>query len=73
MKQLIRYMRLAVPAWCLLLLVVPPAEAKKTDDKYNRYITFQNDFPFTVYPVIQVPADICDGKEATGDRRIIIN
>ncbi|WP_228719803.1 hypothetical protein [Methylococcus geothermalis] len=73
MKQLISYMRLAMPALCLLSLAVPPAEAKKTDDKYNRFITFQNDFPFTVYPVIQVPADICDGAAATGDRRIIIN
>ncbi|QXP88018.1 hypothetical protein [Methylococcus capsulatus] len=73
MKQPMSYLRLAVPALCLLSLAVPPAEAKKADDKYNRYITFQNDFPFTVYPVIQVPADICDGAAATGDRRIIIN
>lgn len=75
MKQLISHMRLAVPALCLLSLAVPPAEAKKTDDKYNRYITFQNDFPFTVYPVIQVPADICDGAKPDVNpvRRIILN
>ncbi|UZR29746.1 hypothetical protein [Methylococcus mesophilus] len=75
MKQLISYLRLAVPALCLLSLAVPPAEAKKADDKYNRYITFQNDFPFTVYPVIQVPADICDGAKPAVNpvRRIIIN
>ena len=39
---------------------------------YQRYITFKNDFPFTIYPVIQVPENNCvaDSKRV---RRIIVN
>lgn len=48
----------------------PPAKAE-TD--YQRYITFHNDFKFPIYPVVQVPADICDGSEDKTVRRIIVN
>ncbi len=40
---------------------------------YQRYVTFHNDFDFPIYPVIQVPADICDGGQVTSVRRILVN
>lgn len=47
--------------------------AKNSADQYQRYITFKNDFNFRIYPVIQVPSDLCDGKEHTNSRRIFVN
>jgi hypothetical protein len=47
------------------------AEAPAPD--YQRFITFHNDFDFQIYPVIQVPADICDGSQFTNVRRIMVN
>ncbi|HEY1295952.1 MAG TPA: hypothetical protein VGJ60_22980 [Chloroflexota bacterium] len=40
---------------------------------YQRYITFHNDFDFPIYPVIQVPSDLCDGDQVTKVRRILVN
>ena len=51
--------------------VATAAQSNVTD--YQRYITIHNDFDFPIYPVIQVPADICDGAEFTNVRRIMVN
>jgi len=49
-----------------------PVHVKETVN-YQRYITFKNDFAFPIFPVIQVPADICDGAQNKGVRRILVN
>src|SRR5262249_30827961 len=46
--------------------------AQVTPD-YQRYVTFHNDFDFPIYPVIQVPSDICDGSDDKSVRRILVN
>jgi hypothetical protein len=57
----------------LTLVSAPRAAAQTQGPDYQRYITFHNDFDFPIYPVIQVPADICDGSDVTSDRRILVN
>ncbi len=69
MKTFTRYWRLAAEVFCLFLLSATSVLAYD----YQRYITFQNDFNFSIYPVIQVPTDICDGAQFTNVRRIIVN
>lgn len=56
----------------ILLSLSCMAHAADQGYDYQRYITFKNDFPFTIYPVIQVPEDNCvaDSKRV---RRIIVN
>src|SRR5262245_17094564 len=49
------------------------AQPRTAAPDYQRYVTFHNDFEFPIYPVIQVPADLCDGKENTSVRRILVN
>src|SRR3569833_2020885 len=55
------------------LLLPARVGAAATTPDYQRYITFHNDFEFPIYPVIQVPADICDGADVTKVRRILVN
>src|SRR5262245_5897084 len=61
-----------------ILLALPPAGATAqttslpTPD-YQRYVTFHNDFPFPIYPVIQVPTGLCDGDQIKSVRRMLIN
>lgn len=74
MKKLVTYWSLALSAILLFSLAVPAAiAAPKADSDYQRYITFHNNFDFPIFPVIQVPADICDGAGVTSVRRIIVN
>ena len=59
----------------LVILLTAPAAVTATQaaPDYQRYVTFHNDFDFPIYPVIQVPADICDGAEIKTVRRILVN
>jgi hypothetical protein len=62
---------LATPA---LVPTAPVAAAQpRSSPDYQRYVTFHNDFEFQIYPVIQVPSDLCDGSQITKVRRILVN
>lgn len=74
MKKLVTFLSLALSVIVLILLVKPTAiAAPPAAPDYQRYITFHNDFDFPIFPVIQVPADICDGAGVTRVRRIVVN
>ena len=62
---------LAVPTLLPSATVVAQTPAPPTN--YQRYITFHDDFDFPIYPVIQVPSDLCDGADVTSVRRIMVN
>ncbi|MBW4464900.1 MAG: hypothetical protein KME07_05605 [Pegethrix bostrychoides GSE-TBD4-15B] len=75
MKKLVIRLSLAlstllVVILCSLTIPIATAATDSTPD-YQRYITFHNDFPFPVYPVIQVPTDLCGGENNV--RRILVN
>lgn len=74
MKKLITFLGLALSVVVLILCTTSTSiAAQNADSSYQRYITFHNDFEFPIYPVIQVPADICAGSEDTSVRRIVVN
>lgn len=77
MKKLITLITLAVSLVMLILFTTPaPATATSTSADYQRYITFHNDFDFPIYPVVQVPAGLCDDTadvKVTTVRRIVVN
>jgi hypothetical protein len=75
MKKLITFLSITLSALLLVCCTAPaiPSPSPNTDPIYQRYITFHNDFDFPIYPVIQVPEDLCDGADFTGVRRIIVN
>jgi hypothetical protein len=62
---------LAIPA--VLPSVPAAAQSQPGAPDYQRYITFHNDFDFPIYPIIQVPSDLCDGGKSTSVRRILVN
>jgi hypothetical protein len=77
MKKLVALLSWALSTLLIIILcslAVPAATtATNVGSGYQRHITFHNDFAFSIYPVIQVPADLCDGAEFKNVRRIIIN
>jgi hypothetical protein len=76
MPRVLPLIRLTLAATILISIsaLVPPAAVAQTrSPDYQRYVTFHNDFGFQIYPVIQVPADICDGSQFTDVRRIMVN
>ena len=76
MKKLITLITLAVSVVALILLTANTSNAApKIDTDYQRYITFRNDFNFPIYPVIQVPTDLCGDPTngAVNVRRILVN
>ncbi|UBF29990.1 hypothetical protein K9N68_37950 (plasmid) [Kovacikia minuta CCNUW1] len=76
MKRFITFVTLAL-SFVVLILLTPSVSiaATKTDPDYQRYITFHNDFDFPIYPVIQVPTDLCGDPTngAVNVRRILVN
>ena len=66
---------LALALVVMLSTMVAPAvaSAQSTGPDYQRFITFHNDFDFPIYPVIQVPANLCDGDAFKNVRRIMVN
>lgn len=75
MKKLITFLSITLSALLLVCCAAPAISGPSpvNDSIYQRYITFHNDFDFPIYPVIQVPEDLCDGSDFTGVRRIIVN
>lgn len=74
MKRLSKLLRVILKLLSLFLLggLSAHAASGQVSTDYQRYITFYNDFDFTVFPVIQVPQETCDHGN-NGDRRIIVN
>ena len=66
---------LAVGVAAPVILHSPTAAAQTPPPApdYQRYVTFHNDFPFPIYPVIQVPTGLCDGDQIKSVRRMLIN
>src|SRR5262245_27412471 len=62
-----------VAAAAVLPSMTVAAQTQPAAPDYQRYITFHNDFDFPIHPVIQVPADLCDGGDNTSVRRILVN
>src|SRR3954454_10645509 len=65
--QILRVVRLLLAVMLGPPTLLPPAVAAAQTPPpapdYQRYITFHNDFDFPIYPVIQVPADLCNGGD----------
>jgi hypothetical protein len=76
MRKLVNRLSLALSTLLVVILysLTIPVATAATDPTpdYQRYITFHNDFDFPIYPVIQVPANLCDSG-VLSVRRIIIN
>lgn len=75
MKRIVTFLSLALFTLSAIILysfAAPAATSTAASaPDYQRYITFHNDFDFPIYPVIQVPTDLCGGGNNV--RRILVN